>query len=744
MIGVVLYLVRRMVPFAVLLMFGGAAATAQDRSGQVGARATVSGSVSAPDSAALAQVRVQILELNRATHSDDWGRYILREVPAGRYTLAFSRLGLAPLVRRLAVSGDVTVDVVLQPALLELAAVQAVATGAAGSVFASPQPTSVLEGYSLRASHGSSVGDALEGLPGVRSMSMSPGIGKPVIRGLSSNRVVVVDDGQRLETQQWGSDHGPNTETLGASRIEVLRGPASVLYGSDALGGVVNIVRPPPPDAIGIDPFLRFRGGIAYHSNPAGLETMVGAEGAAGVVGLRVSATQRGTGDVQSPRVALHNTGNDVTNLDITGSVRLARGQLTAGYVTRRERIEIYEDPLDVPDFTGYQRIFEQRGILRATAGVGADRVEVSLTRERNKRREFDGVGAHEVALGLLATTNTGQLSYHHRPLGPFSGTAGLSYFDSDFMKFGRETLIPSSATRNVAGYVFEQGEVGPWLLSAGLRFDLRTLRADADSVLQMRDERRRWSAVTGNVGVLYRASEPIALVFNVGRGFRAPSSADLFSNGYHEGTRAFERGDPSLGVESSLNVDLAIRAQNSVLNAEAGMFANRIRDYIYLRPLGSLDTLLHAQGDAMLTGVEAHADYVPLSILALRVTADYTRGRNTTLGVPLTLIPPARATFRVQLQPPGRGGWRRPYASVTWEGTAAQRRIHPGDTGTAGYGLAHAGAGATFARGSRVATMDVVVRNLFDHRYRNFMSAYKTVADAPGRSISVRVAVDL
>jgi iron complex outermembrane recepter protein len=424
--------------------------------------------------------------------------------------------------------------------------------------------------------------------------------------------------------------------------------------------------------------------------------------------------------------------------------VRLASGSVTAGYVTRRERIEIYEDPLEVPDFTGYQRIFEQRGVLRATAGAGSDRLEFFLTRERNERREFDDIGAEEVALGLLARTSTGQLSYHHRPIGVFSGTAGLSYFGSDFVKFGRETLIPSSATRNVAGYLFEQGELGPWLLSAGVRFDMRTLHGQADSVLGMGEERRSWRAVTGNAGVLYRVAEPIALVLNVGRGFRAPSAADLFSNGYHEGTRAFERGDPSLGVETSLNVDLAVRAQTSALNAEAGVFANRIRDYIYLKPVGSLDTLLHAQGDALLTGIEAHADYAPLSILALRATVDYTRGRNTTLGVPLTLIPPSRATFRVQLQPAARGGVRRPYASLTWEGTAPQRRLHPGDVGTSGYGLAHAGAGATFTSASRVVTVDLIARNLFDRRYRNFMSAYKTVADAPGRSMSIRVALDL
>lgn len=734
---------RRVVLLLVVMMAAPVPVQAQ-QSPLAGGRGGLRGAVLAPDSTSLVQVRVQIVELNRATHTDDKGRYFLREIPPGTYTVAFSRLGLKPWVQRTQVTGDTRLDVVLQPVLLELASVQAVATGTVGSVFASPQPTSVLEGSALRSSHGSSVGDALEGLPGVRSMSMSPGIGKPVIRGLSSNRVVVVDDGQRLETQQWGSDHGPNAETVGASRIEVLRGPASVLYGSDALGGVVNIVRQPPPDALGIEPFIRVRAGSAYYSNPSGLETNAGIEGAAGAAGVRLSATQRGTGDLRAPGARLWNTGNEVTNLDAAGSVRLGSSSITAGYVTRRERIEIYEDPLVVPRFTGYQRIFERRGMVKATAGIGDDRLDAHLTHERNERREFDDVASTGVALGLLATTSTGQLSYHHRRLGAFTGTLGVSFFESDFQKFGRETLIPSSVTRNLAAYLFEQGELGRWLFSAGLRMDGRTLRASADTVLRMGEERRSWRAVTGNAGALYRVSAPLAVVLNVGRGFRAPSAADLFSNGYHEGTRAFERGDPSLGVESSLNVDLAVRAQTGKLNAEVGVFANRIRDYIYLKPVGSLDTLLHAQGDALLTGVEMHADYAPLRVLTFRATLDYISGRNTTLGVPLTLIPPARATFRVQLQPSEVGWLRRPYTSIAWEGTAAQRRLHPGDVGTAGYGLAHVGAGATIARGNRVATLDVIVRNVLDRRYRNFMSAYKTVADAPGMSLSLRVALNL
>lgn len=709
-----------------------------------GSQGAVDGTVTGPDSLALQGVRVTILELHRTATTDERGRYQFAGVARGSYTLSFARLGVAPQVRRVQLAGSATVNVVLLPSLVELAPIQAVATSRAGSVFASPQPTAVVDAAALRAAQHASVGDALEGVPGVRSLSMSPGIGKPVIRGLTSNRVVVIDDGQRLETQQWGSDHAPNTETATASRVEVLRGPASVLYGSDALGGVVNIVRAPPPYAAGADPFLRARLGSGWASNPGGPEMMATLEGAGGPVGARVTAVRRATSDLRTPSQRLRNTGNEATSLDIAASIRGAAASLTAGYVTRGERIEIYEDPTAFPGFTGYQRIQERRALLRGDAVAGEERFEFGATFERNERREFADVRATDVALGLLARTATAQGSWHHRPLGPLAGTLGAAWYRSEFEKFGAQTLIPSNTATNFAVFLFEQADAGRWTVSAGARYDTRVLRAAADSVLGMSADRRSWGAFTGNLGALYRLGEPLALVLNVGRGFRAPSASDLFANGYHEGTRAFERGDPTLGVETSLNLDVALRAQTSVLNAEIGTFVNRIRDYIYLQPQGSLDTLLHTSGDAELRGVEAYADLALSRAVSLRATGDYTRGQNTTLDVPLTRIPPARATLRLLLQPERFGAARRPYTSLSWEVNAPQRRLHPGDFGTAGYGLLHAGAGATLSRGARVLTVDIVARNVLDRRYRNFMSAYRTVADAPGRSVAVRLDLSL
>jgi iron complex outermembrane recepter protein len=175
-------------------------------------RGVVRGIVTGTDGVPIPEVRITVVEAGRTLASGPDGRYSTPALPPGAYTLTFARLGVAPAVRRVLLGADeLRLDVELQSSLVELAPVQAVATRRAASVFASPQPTSVVDGAALRRAPTASVGDVVEGLPGVRSLSMSPGIGKPVIRGLTSNRVVVVDDGQRLETQQWGADHAPNT-----------------------------------------------------------------------------------------------------------------------------------------------------------------------------------------------------------------------------------------------------------------------------------------------------------------------------------------------------------------------------------------------------------------------------------------------------------------------------------------------------------------------------------------------------
>jgi len=713
----------------------------------------VSGTVTSSTGAPIADVQVSLPELRRSTTTDSSGHYAIAGVPAGTYTATFQRIGYAPAVRRIVSSGgDVGVDVTLRETVVELTGIQVTASANATSALNSPQPTSVVAGDELREAQSPSLGETLAGIAGVHSLSTGVGIGKPVIRGLTSNRVLVLDDGQRLETQQWGDEHAPNVETSTAERIEVIRGPASVLYGSDALGGVINVVQKDLPDAIGVPGFVHGEVTGAYGSGNRFGDGALSLDGATGGVGFRGSVSGRSSGDVRTPDYVLWNSGNRAVAGNAGVGTRGSWGSVSGSFSQRNEKISLTdEDPAAKPT----QRMATSHGRVDLTLPLGGTRLEVSTGYERSRRREFEDDTTSTVALGLLSQTYLTDVHFHHATIGRFAGLFGFSGVRNTFEKFGEETLIPPSRSNNFGLYAFEQTEGQRLNVSFGARYDYRHLDVDADTVLGLAAQTRTWNSVTGNLGLLYHISEPVALVFNVGRGFRAPSSFDLYSNGVHEGTVAFERGNPNLRTEKSINTDLALRVQNSELSLELGTFVNIIQDYIYTVPTGTTDSASGfqiydvTQGDARLSGLEAALQYHPTTYLHLQGTADYVRGQNTTTDQPLPQMPPFRATYTARLE-----GSHGAYLSVGGETNTRQTRLDPAEAqfyadafGGAGYQsasytLVNIGAGWGLLAGTRTIQIDLSLRNAFNKAYADYLSRIKTNALNPGmgRTLVARV----
>jgi iron complex outermembrane receptor protein len=381
---------------------------------------------------------------------------------------------------------------------------------------------------------------------------------------------------------------------------------------------------------------------------------------------------------------------------------------------------------------------------------TGASHIDVSLGYERNRRREFEEADATDVALGLLSRTYSANLRLHHPPYHGVAGIIGVTGLRNEFDKFGAETLIPNNAFTGLGVYAFEQLEAGPWSFAVGARYDYRRLQVEDDADLGVVSQRRSYNSVTGNLGALYRIAEPVALVLNLGRGFRAPTAFDLFSNGVHEGTLRFERGDSTLKNETSINTDVALRIQGSKITAELGGFANFIDNFIFPDPSGEIDPASGLQifditsGNAKLTGLEAALEFHPTTFLHLRGTADYTRGENTTTDLPLPFIPPFRATYSARLEG-GRAGWlENPYLSIGGESNARQTRVDPEDFAPEGYTLANLGGGFAVPLGEKQLSLDLQLRNVFNKSYASFLSRYKTYALDPGRNFIVRVSTEL
>ncbi|HEU4474179.1 MAG TPA: TonB-dependent receptor, partial [Gemmatimonadales bacterium] len=278
---------------------------------------------------------------------------------------------------------------------------------------------------------------------------------------------------------------------------------------------------------------------------------------------------------------------------------------------------------------------------------------------------------------------------------------------------------------------------------------DYRRLTVEDDAELGVTPQRRSYNSVTGNVGALYRVAEPVALVFNLGRGYRSPTAFDLFSNGVHEGTVRFERGDPTLKNETSVNTDLAVRVQTNEISAELGGYVNHIDNFIFPDPTGAIDPESGfqifdiTQGNARLAGFEAAMEYHATQWLHLRGTADYTRGRNRSTDTPLPFIPPFRATYSLKLEGADRWGVQHPYVSIGGESNARQTDLDPEDFAPDGYTLVHLGAGVVVPVGERAVALDLQLRNALDQEYASFLSRYKTYALDPGRNFMVRLSAE-
>ncbi|MBK8003199.1 MAG: TonB-dependent receptor [Gemmatimonadetes bacterium] len=716
----------------------------------------VTGRVTAEGGAPVVEARVSLVELGRQARTDVGGRFQFPGIPSGSYTLSVSAIGFKPVLRRVVVAdADQVINLTLTESLVELPPIQVTSTPSATDPLSSPQPTAVVDGENLHAAQAPSLGETLNQVAGVHSLSTGAGIGKPVIRGLTSNRVLILDEGQRMETQQWGDEHGPNIETAMADRIEVIRGPASVLYGSDALGGVVNIIPRPLPSA---EPGTTQVGGeltATYRSNTREPDGAFLLEAARGNLGVRATLSGRAGDDVRTPDYRLWNSGNRALGGTLAVGTRGGWGGITATVSRRDEKVELTdEDPAATP----FQRIGTTRLRVDGDLPLGASRLELKLGAERNRRREFEASGDTEAALELLSRNYTADALLHHTVFGQLRGIVGVSGLRTEFDKAGEETLIPNTDVTGLGVYAFEQVTLGRLDLSVGARYDYRYL-AVRDTTLPV-DQDRTWNSLTGNLGLLYRVAEPVAVVFNVGRGFRAPSSFDLFSNGVHEGTVAFERGNAGLATEKSLNTDLALRLQTARAAVELGGFVNWVEDFIYTVPTGQTDPGSGfqiydvTQGNARLSGVELAGQVHPTRWLHLQGTADYVRGTNTSTGNPLPAMPPFRVTWNVRLETAGRGYISEPYLLFSGESHARQGRLDPAEASffadafggkgyrSAAYSLVNLGGGFSLGPSPKALHVDLVVRNLFNTAYADFLSRLKTNAENPGigRNVVLRL----
>ncbi|MFL5581270.1 MAG: TonB-dependent receptor, partial [Gemmatimonadaceae bacterium] len=693
--------------------------------------------------------------------TDADGRFALTGIAPGRHTVVVRRIGYAGQQRRVDVRGIAELEFRLRPegtesgqGIASVAPVVVTATRTEQSILESPLAASVLGREDLDRETRVSLAHSLERLPGVRTLSTGGEIGKPVVRGLYGSRVRVADDGLPIEDYSWSDEDAPSIEPQTAERVEVVRGPASVLYGSDALGGVVNVipraVRTAAPgqrlSAFSLDAY-----GATNNRELGGIATY---EGASGRTGWRLLAVPRFAEALHTPDGEIENTGFLSANGEAAVTRRGDRGAATLRVVHYGGEFRLLEaggpavrPPGEEEEEEGPERkLIDDRVQLAANRLTSFGNLELRTQFQRHAMAEEsddlveNGVRKEGIVFDLLANTASADLLAHHGR-GPLTGTLGLSGLYQASDSRGVVPLVPDARTANAAAFAFEQLDLGRVRLLAGARVDRRALRADADPRLALADQSRDYTVATGDLGVVLRATEGVALAVNAGRAFRAPNLFELFANGPRLGEARYEIGDPTLDPERSLGLDASLRWDVAGVRGELTGFTNRIEDFIYSAPTAlAIDTLRvfrTRQTRATLAGAEASVEVPAGEHVVVRARGDYVRGQDDENDEPLPLMPPARAALEGEWRFAGGG-----FAGAELEAVARQERLAEFDVPTAGYALLHLDAGTTRGIFGRDVRLALRVRNATNRRYRDFLSRYKEFTLDPGVNVVLRAGV--
>lgn len=699
----------------------------------------------------LAGVNIYLPALRRGTTTDLHGRYELNGLHEGVYTLRFSFVGYATSTQSVTiVDSDIELNVGLTSSILQLPSITVTGRPQATDVLSAVQSTDVLEEHELAKLRGQTVGSTLEHLPGVSIMTTGSGIAKPVIRGLTSQRVVTVSDGVRQEGQQWADEHGPEIDVFEAEKIEVVRGPGSLLYGSDALGGVVNIVPPDLPRAQSGTPFLDSNLGLNAFSNNSQWGGSLGLKGGAGTIGYRAHVSGRTGGNVSTPTGSLRNSASSELNGSGTLGFHQSWGFLSATASRFSTRLEIHEDPNEDPTATPFQKVQHDKVAIHSNVALEGIRLEGTGAWQRNSRREFEEESASDPELELVTSTLSVDLKGHHRPLGPLFGTLGVSILNQQVQSLRAEKLVPDSRASDVAGFLYEQILLGSTTISGGMRYDRRSMEIQESSDLGIAAQERSYNALSASMGVSIRLQDDLALVGSLTTGWRAPTPFELYADGVHEGTASYEVGDPGLVPERSRSMDLGLRYVSPELVAQVTLYSNSISHFIYSSPTGQTDTastypiFQFAQAEARLQGFEASVNVQLTSAWQVRLTGDFVDARNNTTGDPLPLIPANKLAVESQVEAESWGPLHHIHGNVRIRLVAPQNRVAPLENRTTGYALLDLSAGFQVPLDQNSWMVHVGVENVLNRSYVDHLNRFKSFALNPGRNITVRATLPL
>lgn len=751
---------------------------------------------------------IYLHELKTGAISDVAGNYRTASIPAGKYLVEISFQGYSSVLEVIDVTGNPVKNFALKETFIENEAVTVTGVASATKVRQSAQPVSIVKRSDFLHTGSMNVIDALSKLvPGVSGLSTGPAISKPVIRGLGYNRVVTVHDGVRQEGQQWGDEHGIEIDEYSIQKIEVLKGPASLFYGSDAMAGVVHLITNLPVEqgtikANLLGTFVDNNGLFGGSGNMAGHLTNGFNWNLYGTFKSAADYQNKYDGKIFNSRFFERNFGGYIginkawgySHLLISnfnqklGVVEGVRDPATGGFLVYAETPDshlVTSDELNSRKlFNPSQHISHFKIASDNNFSIGKNRLAINIGYQRNRRSELgDHTAPNTPSLHFDLQTVNYSVQYNLEEKNGWRTSLGATGMYQQNRNLAEEVLIPEYNQFDAGFFVYTRKTFHNNLtVSGGLRGDNRQVSGkqyieNGDVKFMAFD--KSFSNISGSTGFSYNASEAVTLKFNLARGYRAPSVSELSSNGAHEGTNRYEYGDNNLKTETSFQVDGGLEVNTPHAGLILNAFYNTISNYIFYSKLAATtggDSLVNVRGtdipafkfrqsSATLLGFELKLDIHPHPFDWLHfensfsfVAGHFNESFEGSNKLPFIPSPRLETELRADFKKAGKG-LRNLYFKIDMDRSSTQNRVFTAyntETPTQGYTLFSIGAGTdiTDKKGKTIVGIHLSLNNITDVAYQNHLSRLKyadvnTVTGRTGvfnmgRNLSLKVNVPL
>lgn len=703
--------------------------------------------------------------------TDSSGAFQLSPNPGGKHFIELSHAGYHAAVVQVDFNTNLEDTFYLHRTVVENAPVVVTGVVRGSDSRKVPFTVSVMNRDNLMQQPGTNLVEQLSRLPGVNSVGTGPALSKPVIRGLGFNRVLVVQDGVRQEGQQWGEEHGLELDEWGVQRVEVLKGPASLIYGSDAMGGVVNIVT----DVQVPDQTFSSALYSDYHSNnrmrTVALQTAFSKKG----IFLQLLGSLRDAGDYHNKADgSVFNSRFQRRSLGAVAGIKRGGGYtyLKANFnhlkpgIIEGERDDDGRFVMHLPSgdeiaappgkfsseaFVPYQLVKHTRVVLEHSSHLMGKRLLMNLAYQKNNRAEFGEPGSDDPELNFGLSTYSWMGRLHLKNNEKFRLSVGTNGMRQLNRNAGESLIVPDYDLTEAGAFVYGQRFLQRFTLTGGIRYDHRTISVDPSEgeAVSVPAFTKSFGNVSASLGGVLAFSSYMRLKMNLSRAYRSPSIAELSSNGAHEGTNRYEIGNTNLKNETSWQGDLAFEWHRQHVAFSVTGFVNYFSNYIFYRKLTAThggDSLINVGGEslqafsfnqhkAIMYGAEAEVDWHPhpvhwlhlhsaLSLVYGKFHSPVDGSRNMPMVPPVRWRKEARADFEF------KGAVQKIFVSLQSDLVFDQNQPFTGygtETATDGYFLIHAGAGMDVQkRGRKMFSISAQVKNIGNVAYQQHLSRLK------------------